>query len=250
MPQELLIQAGLTPTQAEILGFLFSVDLLKAKDIVLALKKPRGVIYKGLEELLTLGLIAKEDEAGSVARFRAEHPSKLESLFATREQAAQKERQNFLQNLPALTSEYNLNHHKPLVNFFEGEVGASKALNDTLTSNTEILLFFDNQLVDSFFSDNLDYEKKRLKAGISKRVIIAGEKQPSTPPADNDFWKMTEIRYIGDALLPFKSSVKIYDNKLSYQITENNQIVNVLLQDKNIYDMNKSWFEFLWQIAK
>ncbi len=247
---DLLIQAGLTPTQAEILGFLLSIDTAKAKEVVLGLNKPRGVVYKGLDELLELGLAEKLEKPGSIARFRAEHPSKLENLFANKEKQAQKERQHFLANLPELTSHYNLAHHKPGVHFYEGEAGLRQTLDDTLRSQTEILLFIDKSEISqekTFNRISNEYAEKRLKAGIKQKILIADEKPLHEPGKGEEYEKLTEIRYLGDASSPFKSSVKIYDNKLSYQVIEGEQVIAVLIEDKNIYEMNKAMFDFLWR---
>lgn len=252
MPLELLIQAGLTPTQAEILGFLLSTDAQKAKDIVSALKKPRGVIYKGLDELFALGLVEKLEKTGSVARFRAEHPSKLESLFEAKEKLAQKERATFLQNLPELTSHYNLTHHKPGVHFYEGEAGLRQTLDDTLRSKTELLLFLDKDSLstnDIFTKISAEYREKRIKAGVKQRIIMADDKPLHTPSQGEEYEQLTEIRYIGKGPAPFKSSIKVYDNKISYEAHENNQTISVLIEDRSIYDMNKAMFEYLWQMA-
>jgi sugar-specific transcriptional regulator TrmB len=252
MPLELLLQAGLTPTQAEILGFLLSVDALKAKEIVSALKKPRGVIYKGLDELFALGLVEKLEKPGTVARFRAEHPSKLEAMFEAKEKTAQRERQNFLANLPELTSHYNLSHHKPGMHFYEGEAGLRQTLDDTLRSKTEILLFLDQNTIQSekIFSDiSQEYKNMRLRAQIHQRIIIASEKPLHVPSQGEEYENLTQIRYLGPGISPFKSSIKIYDNKIAYQAFENGQAMAVLIEDRNIYDMNKTMFEFLWQLA-
>jgi sugar-specific transcriptional regulator TrmB len=250
---DILIQAGLTPTQADILGFLLTQNELKAKELVMALKKPRGVIYKGLDELVALGLVEKHEEPGSVARFRAEHPSKLEALFEEKEKNAQKERKNFLQSLPELTSHYNLAQRKPGVHFYEGKAGLRQVLDDTLRSKTEILLFIDKSSINNertFGALTDEYKEKRLKAGIKQRIIYADERPLLEPNLGSLYEDLTEIRFIGESTVPFKSSVKIYDNKLSYQVIEGDQNIAVLIEDKNIYEMNKAWFEFLWQMAK
>lgn len=253
MPLELLTQAGLTPTQAEILGFLLAQNELKAKEVVAALDKPRGVVYKGLEELADLGLVEKIEKMGSVTRFRAEHPSRLETLFEAKEKAAQKERQAFVQNLPELTSYYNLSHCKPGMNFYEGEAGLKETLEDMLRSRTEILMFIDQATLENgktFANVSKEYKDKQVKAGIKQRIIIAGDGLLPEQNQSETYDSLTEIRYTGNSLTPFKTSVKIYDNKIAYQAFDDKQTISVVVADRNIYEMNKAWFEFLWQHLK
>ena len=247
MPLELLIQAGLTPTQAEILGFLLSVDSRKASELVVSLSLARGVVYKGLDELVALGLVEKLEEIGSVARFRAEHPSKLEKLFENREKLARRERQNFLATLPEISSQYNLNHHKPTVTYYEGKSGLREALADTLRSRTEILTFFDKNSIlpqDVFNDIHSEYEQQLAKSGITQKVLIAGKRIEQSTVAITD---NTEIRYLREMATPFKSSMKLYDNKLSYQLIEHKQLMTVVIEDINIYELNRTMHEYLWQ---
>lgn len=249
MPLELLTQAGLTPTQAEILGFLLSQTEVKAKDIVSSLSKPRGVIYKGLDELVALGLVEKLEKFGAVTRFRAEHPAKLETLLEAKERAAQKERQAFMQSLPELVSQYNLVRHKPDIKLYEGEGGLRQVLDSTLRSKTEILIFLDKKSFENtaFAKLGKEYDEKRVRAGIRQRIIIADEPGSISQEETKTVDELTEIRYIGKGLTPFKSSVKIYENKTICQTIEDNQAISVVIEDRNIYEMNVAWFEFLWQ---
>jgi sugar-specific transcriptional regulator TrmB len=252
MSLELLTQAGLTPTQAEILGYLLSLDQVKAKDIIGNLKKPRGVIYKGLEELITLGLVRKIEKTGLIARFQAEHPSKIDKLFENREKQAQLERKNFLDNLPALASSYMLVHRKPEIRFYEGVAGIRQALDETLRSKTELLYFLsEEELVSPGVPliANKDYTEKRLKAGIKLRIIIAGTKPIHNTVLQALEMDLSEIRYLGAMTSPFKSSLKIYDNKIAYQTNDSSQAIITMIENGDIYEINKNIFEHIWQFA-
>lgn len=241
MNHKLLEQAGLTPTQADILGYLFTVSSVKAKDAVDALNKPRGVIYKGLEELVGLGLAEKIEKPGAIARFRAEHPSKLEALFEAKEKAAQIERQNFLSNLPSLSSQYNLNQTKPVISCVEGERGKFQTESDIRHGKKELLVF-----VDKADTELLDECLERFRIGIRQRVIVAGKPAKKGLKIQN----LHEVRYIDNPKTPFNSSIKIYDNKIAYETEDSGNPTTITIEDKNIYEMNKAWFEFLWQLAE
>lgn len=259
MPLEFLLQAGLTPTQAEILGFLLSVDIRKASELVVSLGLARGVVYKALDELIELDLVEKLEEPGAVARFRAEHPSRLEELFEAREKLAKKERQNFIATLPEISTQYNLNHHKPAITYHEGKVGLIQTLDRLAESQTEVLIFFDRNSIrpeDVFTDIHKEYEKKLLKFGTRQRVLIAGEEsRHENGNTDNGSINektnnRIEIRYLDNPINPFKSSVAIHDYKLSYQIIEHRQTMTVTIEDRNIYELNKAMFEYLWQQGK
>ena len=86
MYNNIFSQAGLTQTQAEILEFLLKNGSNKAISISKELKKPRGVVYKSLDELLKLSLVEKIEKSRKIAVFRAAHPSNIEKLFEEKEQ--------------------------------------------------------------------------------------------------------------------------------------------------------------------
>jgi sugar-specific transcriptional regulator TrmB len=251
MHLELLIQAGLTPTQAEVLGYLFTQKELKAKEIVGALQKPRGVVYKGLEELIELGLVEKIEKTGAITRFRADHPGKLEALFENKEKSARLEREAFISVLPELTSQFNLTHQKPGMRFYEGEAGQQHMLAELQHCKTEVCVFIDQKTLREAAQTlitKLKNTRPRGGAGKKRKILVVGSK-PENGKESKAQDGMLEIRYLIGTKSPFKSSVRIYDNKLAYQIEENGNIITMVVEDKNIFEMNKTWFDYLWETA-
>ena len=155
--------------------------------------------------------------------------------------------------MPNLVSNYNLTLNKPGVKFYEGESGMEKILDDTLTSKTEILLFINTDSLNEeakFKEINEEYKRKRMRKGVKKRILRVGKKPEITfGTRDDRYDAITEIRYLEKTDLPFKSNVQIYDGKISYQIIDGANIISILIEDKNIYAMNKAWFEMLWEMA-
>ncbi|PIP28303.1 MAG: hypothetical protein COX29_01885 [Candidatus Moranbacteria bacterium CG23_combo_of_CG06-09_8_20_14_all_35_22] len=254
MFKEQLQQFGLTKTQSAVMDFLFEFGEAKARDIAKSINQPRGVVYKATEELLALELVEKVEKAKEVARFRATHPRALEKILESKEREISQNKKIFADVLPSLVSNYNLTINKPGVKFYEGAEGMEKILDDTLNSQTEILLFINTDLLnqeEKFKEINEDYKRKRMQKGIKKRILRVGKKPEITfGTADDKYDSITEIRYLEKNDLPFKSDVQIYDDKISYQIIDAENIISILIEDKNIYAMNKAWFEMLWEIAK
>lgn len=245
-------QAGLTATQAEILEFLLKNGLNKAITVSKELKKPRGVIYRSLDELLEFNLIEKIEKTGKIAVFRATHPSNLEKMFEEKEKELSKNKSSFFASLPNLISTYNLSADKPGVLFFEGEEGLRRVLDDTLTSKTEILLFLDKQSLldeDAFFDINEEYKIKREKNGLKKKIIRFGSAPVNYKSATgpSEYEKITQIRYYNKSTLQFKASIQIYDNKISYQIFNGGRILSFIIENAHIYEMNRAWFESMWE---
>ncbi|MDD5396997.1 MAG: helix-turn-helix domain-containing protein [Candidatus Moranbacteria bacterium] len=250
MYTQLLINAGLTQIQAEALDWLIKNGESKAIDIAKNTTLARGVVYKALEELLGLKLVEKIETKNKVARFRAEHPSKIEEFFDEKERKIKKEKREFIESLPDIVSSYNLGSNKPGVKFLEGEDGIRLALFDTLKSTTEIYTFADVQAVEDLGEINEEYAEKRKKLNIKKKVLV------SDTPENRAYFSgyserhkgtNTEVKFIQKEFYHFKTSMQIYSNKVSYQTLEKENKIAVIIEDKNIFQMHKLFFEYMWE---
>ena len=81
---------------------------------------------------------------------------------------------------------------------------------------------------------------------IKKKIIRVGKPQPM-PKIKQPLNNITTIKYFNHPLPPFNASVQIYDNKIAYQKIISDKIISVLIQDEEIYKMNKVIFEYLWE---
>jgi len=246
---------GLTQTQSIVLDFLLEYGESRVREITKATPHPRGVVYKALEELAELNLIEKTENTKEVAKFKAKHPRGLEKILEEKELKLRQRQKTFEELLPSLISNYNLTINKPGVIFYEGEEGMRKILDDTLKSQTEVLLFLNVSALsqeEKFKTINDDYKQKRERAGVKKKIIRVGQKPANTfGQSTGKYAELTEIRYIEKELPAFKSSIQIYDNKISYQILDGENIISILAEDKNIYEMQKALFDLVWEeIAK
>lgn len=249
MYSQLFINAGLSQIQAKTLDYLIKSGQSKAIDIARSTTLARGVVYKALEELITIKLVEKIEQKNNVARFRAEHPSKIEEFFEDKERQTKKQKTEFLQTLPEIISSYNLGSNKPGVKFLEGEDGIRIALWDTLKSTTEICTFADVQAVEDINELNEEYAKKRERTGIKKRVIVSDteENRKYFSKYTTSHGLNTEAKFIKKEFYPFKTTMQIYSNKISYQTLEKENKIAVIIEDRNIYQMHKLFFEYIWE---
>jgi sugar-specific transcriptional regulator TrmB len=247
MYTQLLINAGLTQIQAEALDWLIKNGESKAIDIAKNTTLARGVVYKALEELLGLKLVEKIETKNKVARFRAEHPSKIEEFFDEKERKIKKEKREFIESLPDIVSSYNLGSNKPGVKFFEGEDGIRLALFDTLKSTTEIYTFADIKATNENLKEiNDDYAKKRERLGIKKKIIVSDSIE-NRKFFESFNAEITQVKFIKKEYYPFKTGMQIYSNKVSYQTLEKENKIAVIIEDKNIFQMHKLFFEYMWE---
>ena len=248
--QHILEKANLTPTQASILDYLYSHKQARASQIANKIKRSRAIVYRDLEELIDLKIVEKIDKLGEVSIFRANHPTHLEKMIDQKEEQIKKDRELFKSYLPDLVSSYNLINNKPGVKFYEGVDGIKYVLWDTLRTKGEIYTITDSQTVRKNMplkKINEEYVIKRKELKIRKRIIAPLSAKEFYSNTKTDF---TEIRFINEKDYSFCTAIQIYDNKISYQtITEENAI-GVIIEDKNIHQMQKMIFENLWENAK
>ena len=226
----------------------------KASDISKNTKLGRGLVYKALEELQDIKLVIKNDKPDQVSIFIAEHPLNIKKVFEEKEKnlenqkkELEKDKEILERSLPDLISAYNLSYHKPGVRYYEGVDGIKEVLFDTLNSKTEIYTFVDVESVEKNLKEiNAEYAKKRERLGIKKKIITADTDENRKFFMNYDK-AITEIRYLKKEFYPFQSGMQIYDGKISYQVLEENRKVAVLIEDKNIYQMQKLFFEYIWE---
>ncbi len=245
MYKDILNELGLTKTQAEIMAYLLEFGEAKASVIAQKTSIPRGVAYKGLDELLALGLVEKQ-EKGKIALFRSEHPAKLEKIIENKEKEANQARQRLAGLLPELVSMYNLANNKPGIYFYEGDEGIEQVLNDSLESKTEIYTYADIEVFSQGIKEiQARLARERDKRGIKKKIIVPDTE--TTHKIVADYIKTnTEVRFLGKDFYQFKTGMQIYDGKISYQVIEGDRKLGIIIHDDNIYQMHKLLFEFIW----
>lgn len=244
-----LFQLGLTKAQARVLDALIEFGENKASDIAKMVKHPRGVVYKLLEELVEMSLAEKIEKSRGVAVFRPCHPGQLDKLIIDKQNELNKNKKILEEIMPSLVSTYNLAANKPGIKFFEGEEGFKKILFDTLTSKTDIYLLINEDAVEQekkFKEINEEYISKRERAGVNKKVIVFGRAPFHEKSKGEIYEKLTQSKYTNRIASPFKASIQIYDNKISYQILDKDKAVGILIEDINVYQMHKEIFEIMW----
>lgn len=254
---EILVKTGLTQVQAEIYSFLIENGDHKASDIGKKIKRPRGVAYKGLEELMDLGLVEKI-ETKKITQFRAEHPSKLEKLMAKKEKNIQQDKKNLISALPSFVSSFNLLNNKPGVRYFEGKKGVMEVL-DHIANNfkpkSEIISFvkvlstdFEQELNGAF----TNFIKKRLELVVKTRVIAINTSE-GIKLQENDVKLLRETRLVDIKKLPLDfpgGEIFIYDDEICAVMLEKNTFFAFTVQNKSIAQLLKAFFESEWELLE
>lgn len=255
MSKEILLKTGLTQVQAEIYDFLVRNGDFKASDIGKKIKRPRGVTYKGLDELLQMELVEKIENK-KITQFRAGHPSNLEKLISAKEKIFLQDKKSLILTIPSLISAFNINHNKPGVKYYENRDGVIEALDSIIENfkpDTEIISFvkvlpdkFEKELSDIFSR----FIRKRIATNIKTRVISI-----DTPEGkylkENDVKSLRETRLAQTKKLPLDfqgGEIFIYEDEIYSVMIEKNNFFAFSIQNKSISQLLRAFFEIEWEL--
>ncbi|MCR4280048.1 MAG: hypothetical protein NUV82_01325 [Candidatus Komeilibacteria bacterium] len=251
MYEDSLSQTGLTEDQAIIYEILLKNGPLRASRVAQKSPLKRALVYKLLNELVEMGLADKEDEPGQVAIFGPLHPTNIEERVEKWENRARNARTDINQVKPLLVSDFNLQSGKPNIRFYEGEEGIKKVWWDTLRAEGEILTYGDLEvLATKFESLNKQYYRERAKRELKKRAITNDSEFNRAFLARYD-QSLTETRLIKNFPANFSATImQIYDNKVSYTTLTEKGMIGLIIDDHHIAAMQKTLFEFNWEMLK
>lgn len=239
---------GLTYKEAVVYELLLNGGQMGVGSILEKLPFKRGDTYNILYSLRDCGLVEQAVKAGKI-NFRAKHPAELETYIENKDKELERSKKEIAALMPELTSLFNLSHHQPGVKVFEGEAGLVKLMEDTLTSQGDILSYTNPELVDKYISqENKKYLKTRYEKGIIKKLLV-----PDTE-YNRKWWResaqpFTEVRFLNVKFPAYATTIQIYNDKLSYQNYQNEAMLGVVIEDKMIVAIERALFENAWNTA-
>lgn len=242
-----LIELGLGENEATLYEILLKTPEASIPRLQQISPFSRTMLYYVLENLEEFSLVSSKKH-GKKTIYIAEHPSKLEDFVLNQQKELDRQKNMLKDVIPDLSSAFRLGHNKPGMRIFEGKDGFKEALYDTLNARETIRTFVDLDSVAKYVDDiNKKYVKKRQKLGKDKKLLIL-----DTPTARNYINKQgpqhSDTRFLPKDMSPFRTGMQIYDNKISYFTLRKNNILAVIIEDPDIYQMHKNMFDFLWNM--
>lgn len=209
------------------------------------IKIPRSTCYLILEKLKTEGLIF-ETPFGPKRSLIAQTPENLINLLKEKNEQSQKIFKLAKDFLPALNSVVP-SSQKPKVRFYEGTESVKQIYFETLKSK-EISIFCLIQLKNS---KNKEFKKfipvymeKLINKGIKTREIV------TDLPSDLEYQKNYSTQNNQIINISGKNQTDtdfmIWDNKVAFISFKQNDLIGVLIEDKEIAKFEKMRFDLLW----
>ena len=248
-----LTEAGLTAEQATIYEVLLKLGTAPAsqvaKEVVTGLSRP--LVYKVLDELISMNLAEKISTVGKVAAFSAKHPTAIiEHIDAKKAQIEQTKAQ-FSITSGKLASIFNLTAGKPGVQFFEGKDGVWEVLMDSMRATEEILTYAALEAIAQYITDlNAEYSAMREDKNVQKRGLIIDSPLARKFLTSYD-GAVTHTKLIpaSNGILALQTVMQIYDNKVSYITLTDAYMVGIIITDRFIANTHKYLFESMWKTS-
>ena len=246
--ETILMQAGLSEEQALTYQALLDKGPQRASTLSTWTGIKRGLTYKVLEELETLGLVAKQDTPGTIALFSPLHPSGLLEGIDRKQESLERSKQAIGQSLGSLISKFNLLSGQPSVLFFEGKTGLQKMYDDILREGKDILLIQSPK--DREYPEIAPIIEKQIKNQVAKQIHV----RAITPHVEDtkdfiekyDEANLVTRRVVPAALLNEPAQIIIYgDRKVSITSFEKTMITTII-DDPAINQTFRTLFEIIW----
>jgi len=252
MELEVLKNIGLSEGEIKVYQALLESGEQSANKIILASGLKKGDAYNKINDLVHRGFIEEFTKAKK-KHFRLTDPRNLETHLHDQINAISMTQREIGAIMPSILSVYNLTYHKPGVQFFEGKEAIIRPQEDVLGATTEVLQVIDSEKLNHFFpKETAHYTRARIKKGVRKKILM-----PDTPEnrqhlandRNQEYFNLTEVRFIPRDNPVFQTSFLIYDNKISYSTFSEDNVIAIIIEDKNIAITNRGLFDFIWQQA-
>lgn len=244
--QVILKNFGLS--EKEIAVYLALIDLgpSSVRDIAAKSKVNRGTTYDILKSLIAIGVVSYYNKE-SKQYFMAEEPEKLLSALDQKKEDLNEVRQSIQENLPLLKTLFEKQGGKPVVKFYEGSKGVRQIFEDVLeevsaAKDKTYYLYSSATAEDrkNVYGAMPDFSKKRIAKKISVKIISLGE--------DGSLVGLDERKKMPVKAHGLKATHEIiYAGKVAHiSIDSNENPVGVVIQNQEIYNTQKTIFEFNW----
>ena len=240
---EILSKIGLSADESAVYLACLEGGDATVQEIAKLSKVKRTTVYLIAKSLMEKGLVGQY-EARRGMHLSAQRPelllSRLEEM--TKEIAAV---------MPQLKAIQKKESHRPQMKYFEGKEGYYAICEDTLQKHlSEILWLGDPKEIYDVIGekyDNETYIPTRLRRKISIRALLTPGAWSEKIKNQNNCELLREVRLLPPDL-PIRSTQFIYENKVAL-IGSTRELMSVLIESKDLADMERAKFELLWKSA-
>ncbi len=240
MNKDILIEAGLTSRESDAYLALLELDEALVTDISKKTKENRTHLYDTLSSLLQKGLVSYVIKNGK-KYFRPAPPEKIVEYLREKQRLVE-------ENLPILKSLHKPRVEPTNIEIYEGPEGIKTVLNDVLREGKEWMCLGSTgrspELLPFFLEH---FHKQRIKQKIPLRVIYNNDELGIKRGGEVKKQKYTQVKYM-EKTSP--TTTYIYGTKVVIIHWKKDKLIAIMIEDKEISESYKSYFDLLWKLAK
>jgi len=244
----MLQEVGLSRNEAKVYLALLRLGPSLAGEVTKKSGVHRRNVYDSIERLTEKGLVSYIT-FNNRKYFKAVDPQRLLAILKEEKSMLGEKEKKIQSILPALSSIYNQPKEKHDARIFKGIAGIKTIFEDilgTVSIEREYFVLGATGLAFEmlpYYYPN--FTKRRAKTKIHLKVIfgesLRGKKVTKLP--------LAEVRYISD---DYTSPIimMIYDDKTAIILWSSEEPLALLVENKEITDGYKKYFNLVWNIAK
>lgn len=236
MDKSLLVELGFNANEATVYLSLLKNGLSSASDIAKGADINRSVCYSVLDSLVEKGLASSIVVEG-VKQFDAVDPARLLSDLKEKEKKLKKA-------LPTLAKLRNSRKASAKIEVLKGKKGVMFVFDDLVAQKQDYVVLGEEGKFQTALPIRFrQFLKQIVQKGMRERVLarkIAGTKLLKT--------KNTSLKFVPEEYLSPSSTV-IYGDKTA-TIVWADKPITILIDNKDVADSYRSYFELIWKIAK
>ncbi len=240
MNTELLVQMGLTESQAKTYIALVRYGQLTPPQLAVKIEESRTAAYMSLAKLEEIGL-AHKLEGAKKQTYAAANPSALSKYLEARRQELASVEETYRESMSNMLSYYYAHRPEPGVQYFQGAEGLRKIYEDHLRTG-EFIHIVRTPADEKHFGDILyTYMDQRAKLDIHSELL--GAWQPyeiEWSKKNNERLKRTTDSFPPDAYTA-PVEIAIYGSKVSY-ISFGDETVGMIVESPQIAQAMRELF--------
>jgi len=246
MDQAVFKKLGLSDKEIIIYFKLLEAGASSVRHLAKIAGLNRGTSYDILKKLQEVGLVSFYHK-NTKQHFVAEDPEKILKFLADRQQELKKAEAKIKEIIPELKSLQEKGGDKPVTKFYESKYGVRFILDDILLTLKqkkvkEYYVYSAAGVREDVYSAYPDFNKKRISHKIKAKTISLSP-GGGTYGMDERKWltltngSMVEMTYI-----------LLYADKCAFISRDShNNPVGVIIENKMIYETQKTIFQELWK---
>lgn len=235
---------GLSEKEGKVYLGCLELGETTASDIAIKSNLPRTLVYDILERLIDLGLVSYNIKSNK-KHFIAAEPQELLRILKEKEESIKE----ILPNLEELQKLKGVK--RPKVEIYEGKEGMKTVMNNILRSKVKEFRAYGSsrssfEVIPAFMDE---WHKQRIKQKITMKILYNNTKEAREKVKK----KPESLKYSKYKFMPIElespTATIIYENKIVLQSWTKDPFA-VLIEDEQMAENQKRYFEELWKIAK